>query len=180
MLVHECGHILAAVCTGGTVTRLEWPLWGFSRTDVSPNPHPLPVAWAGPLFGALTPALLSLALRMMPAAFRRGGNLLRLLSAGQRRLPERRFARPHRRHRRYPQTRRPCGRSGPPDCPSRRRGWRQWHALGPKFGIARVGKTERLRPRRWAPACSWGVSFGRYSGHHDRIPDQTPVDPYRF
>jgi len=65
MLVHECGHMLAAICTGGTVTRLEWPAWGFSRTDISPNPHPLPVAWAGPLFGALMPLLLALALRGM-------------------------------------------------------------------------------------------------------------------
>ena len=65
MLVHECGHMLAALGTGGTVTRLEWPPWGFSRTDVSPNPHPLPVAWAGPLFGALMPLLVALALRIM-------------------------------------------------------------------------------------------------------------------
>jgi hypothetical protein len=65
MLVHECGHMLAALCSGGAVTRLEWPLAGFSRTDVSPNPHPLLVAWAGPLLGALLPPLAALILRTL-------------------------------------------------------------------------------------------------------------------
>jgi hypothetical protein len=64
MLVHELGHILAALLSGGAVTRLEWPPLGFSRTDVSPNPHPLLVAWSGPLFGASLPLLLSLILRL--------------------------------------------------------------------------------------------------------------------
>jgi hypothetical protein len=60
MLVHECGHMLAAVITGGTVARLEFPLWGFSRTDVSPDPHPLLVTWAGPLAGVALPLLNAL------------------------------------------------------------------------------------------------------------------------
>jgi hypothetical protein len=64
MLVHESGHILAAVVSGGRVTHVEWPVWGFSRTDVSPNPHSLFVAWAGPLFGAAMPLLLSWSLRI--------------------------------------------------------------------------------------------------------------------
>ena len=63
MLVHEGGHMLAAVCTGGTVTRLVWPLWGFSRTDLGENPHPLIVVWGGPLCGALFPVLASVLVR---------------------------------------------------------------------------------------------------------------------
>jgi hypothetical protein len=63
MLVHESGHVFAAVLSGGRVTHLEWPPWGFSRTDVAPNPHPLVVAWAGPLVGAVLPLVASLILR---------------------------------------------------------------------------------------------------------------------
>ena len=66
MLVHEAGHALAAIATGGRVVRVEWPLVGFSRTDVAPNPHPLVVIWGGPALGALMPlsmALLSRACR---------------------------------------------------------------------------------------------------------------------
>lgn len=55
MAAHELGHALAAWATGGTVERMVLPLLGFSRTDVSPNPHPLVVAWAGPISGALLP-----------------------------------------------------------------------------------------------------------------------------
>ncbi len=58
MLVHEFGHILAAWCTGGTVTRLIWHPLVFSRTDVSPNASPLVVVWAGPIVGCLLPILL--------------------------------------------------------------------------------------------------------------------------
>jgi hypothetical protein len=63
MLTHESGHMLAAVLSGGAVERLEWPAWGFSRTDISPNPHPFLVALSGPLFGAAAPLLLALILR---------------------------------------------------------------------------------------------------------------------
>ena len=57
MLVHECGHMLAAMLSGGTVTRVVFHLLAFSRTDIDPNPHPLVVAWCGPLLGAFLPAL---------------------------------------------------------------------------------------------------------------------------
>jgi hypothetical protein len=147
MLVHECGHMLAAVCTGGTVTRLEWPLWGFSRTDVSPNPHPLPVAWAGPLFGAMMPALLSLALRMLRlrsvvaeifAGFCLIANGTYLSAGSLGRIGDTAEILKH---------------GGPlwtlwaAGLPLAAAGLAQWHALGPKFGIARVGKTEALATR---------------------------------
>lgn len=55
MLTHEAGHMVGAICTGGTVQHLEFPLAGFSRTDIAPNPHPGIVAWCGPLIGATFP-----------------------------------------------------------------------------------------------------------------------------
>jgi hypothetical protein len=56
-LVHEFGHVLAAWATGGTVQRVIFHPLAISRTDVSPNPSPLVVAWAGPIVGSLLPAL---------------------------------------------------------------------------------------------------------------------------
>jgi hypothetical protein len=55
MLVHEFGHVLGAWASGGTVERVIWHPLVFSRTDVSPNPSPLAVVWAGPLLGGLLP-----------------------------------------------------------------------------------------------------------------------------
>jgi hypothetical protein len=51
--VHELGHVLGAVATGGTVERVVLHPLTISRTDVSPNPHPLLVVWAGPVVGVL-------------------------------------------------------------------------------------------------------------------------------
>ena len=54
-IVHECGHVVAALASGGRIEReVLYPLT-ISRTDVQPNPHPLIVVWAGPLIGALLP-----------------------------------------------------------------------------------------------------------------------------
>ena len=55
--VHECGHIVAALATGGRVEKVVLHPFALSRTDVAPNPHPLPVVWAGPLFGSALPVL---------------------------------------------------------------------------------------------------------------------------
>ena len=55
--VHELGHVLAASATGGTVQRVVLHPLTISRTDVSPNPSPLAVAWAGPLVGVILPLL---------------------------------------------------------------------------------------------------------------------------
>lgn len=55
---HELGHVLGARLTGGVVKTVILQPWVFSRTDVSPNPHPLAVAWAGPLTGVFLPLLL--------------------------------------------------------------------------------------------------------------------------
>jgi hypothetical protein len=54
-IVHELGHVLAAVLTGGKVTHVELHPLAISRTDVDPNPQPLAVVWSGPLIGVLAP-----------------------------------------------------------------------------------------------------------------------------
>jgi hypothetical protein len=53
--VHELGHVLGAVATGGQVVHVALHPCSISRTDVYPNPHPLAVVWAGPLAGVLFP-----------------------------------------------------------------------------------------------------------------------------
>jgi len=59
-VLHELGHCLNALLTGGHVIQISLPLLDFSRTDVSPNPHPQFVAWGGPLWGALLPLAIFL------------------------------------------------------------------------------------------------------------------------
>jgi hypothetical protein len=72
MTLHEAGHVLNALMSGGRVSRVTIPLLGFSRTDLSVNPHPLWVAWGGPVWGcafALAALLLAGILwRFVPAA----------------------------------------------------------------------------------------------------------------
>lgn len=58
MAVHELGHVLAARATGGVVERVVLHPLTISRTEVSPNPHPLAVVWAGPIVGVLLPGAL--------------------------------------------------------------------------------------------------------------------------
>jgi hypothetical protein len=56
--VHELGHIIAARLTGGRVEKVVLHPLTISRTEVSPNPHPRVVAWAGPILGVLYPLVL--------------------------------------------------------------------------------------------------------------------------
>jgi hypothetical protein len=67
--VHELGHVLTAWVTGGTVARVILHPLAISRTDVLPNPAPLAVAWGGPIFGAATPLLLAMAVRIRQGNF---------------------------------------------------------------------------------------------------------------
>lgn len=53
--IHELGHVLAAILTEGSVEQVVLHPLSISRTDVSPNPQPLVVAWAGPIYGSLAP-----------------------------------------------------------------------------------------------------------------------------
>jgi hypothetical protein len=69
--VHELGHVLGAWVRGGHVNRVVLHPLAISRTEVSDNPSPLLVVWAGPLFGTLLPLLvwgIAAALRV-PGAF---------------------------------------------------------------------------------------------------------------
>lgn len=55
MAVHELGHVLHALLSGGTVERVVLSPIEISRTDVAPNPHPNFVAWGGAVWGTLIP-----------------------------------------------------------------------------------------------------------------------------
>jgi hypothetical protein len=63
--IHELGHVLGAVTTGGHVTKVVLHPCTISRTDVSPNPRPLLVVWAGPVVGATLPLLVFLIARAL-------------------------------------------------------------------------------------------------------------------
>ncbi len=56
--LHELGHILGALCTGGRIVELNLHPLSISHTIVHPNPAPLIVIWAGPIVGVLLPILL--------------------------------------------------------------------------------------------------------------------------
>ena len=58
MAVHELGHVIGAKLTGGNVERVVLHPLQISRTNVSPNPNPLIVVWAGPILGCAIPLLL--------------------------------------------------------------------------------------------------------------------------
>ena len=61
----DLGHVLTAWATGGSVVRVVLHPVAISRTDVSPNPRPLAVAWGGPLLGVLGPLLLVIVSRFV-------------------------------------------------------------------------------------------------------------------
>jgi len=71
MAVHESGHVLGAAFTGGTVSKVVLHPLAISRTDLSVNPHPLLVAWAGPVLGILFPlaAFAGAMVARMPGAY---------------------------------------------------------------------------------------------------------------
>ncbi|MCA8996959.1 MAG: M50 family metallopeptidase [Planctomycetaceae bacterium] len=56
--VHELGHALAALATGGTIQAVRFHPLSISQTFVDPNPHPGIVVWMGPVLGAVLPVLL--------------------------------------------------------------------------------------------------------------------------
>jgi hypothetical protein len=73
--VHESGHILAALATGGRIENVALHPLGISRTDLAANPQPLIVCWAGPVLGCVFPLLTWLLARR-----RRFGFLLRFFA----------------------------------------------------------------------------------------------------
>lgn len=58
MAVHELGHVLHALLSGGRVTKVVLHPLTISRTDVSPNPAPHFVGWGGAIWGCLLPIAL--------------------------------------------------------------------------------------------------------------------------
>ena len=61
--VHELGHVAAAVVSGGRIDRVVLHPATISFTQLAANPHPLLVAWTGPIVGAALPVLISFAAR---------------------------------------------------------------------------------------------------------------------
>jgi hypothetical protein len=55
MAVHEFGHVLHTMLSGGRVERVVLHPLQISRTDVSPDPHPKFVAWGGAIWGTVIP-----------------------------------------------------------------------------------------------------------------------------
>jgi hypothetical protein len=76
-IVHELGHVLGALATGGKVMHVELKPWSLSRTDVLPGTPPLIEIWAGPIVGVLLPVALWLAAR---GAWRSWAYLLRFFA----------------------------------------------------------------------------------------------------
>ncbi len=65
MSVHELGHVICGLLTGGSVSEVVLRPLSISRTDFSNNPYPAIVVWAGPVFGVLFPlALLLIAYKL--------------------------------------------------------------------------------------------------------------------
>lgn len=58
MAVHEFGHVVGALATGGTIERVVLHPLTISRTDVSPNPSPSVVVWLGPILGCFIPLMI--------------------------------------------------------------------------------------------------------------------------
>ena len=55
MGVHELGHVIGGLLTGGSVSRVVLHPLAISRTDLSVNPYPAAVVWAGPVCGVFLP-----------------------------------------------------------------------------------------------------------------------------
>jgi hypothetical protein len=53
--VHELGHVAAAVASGGRVATVVLHPATISYTQLLSNPHPLFVAWMGPIIGVVLP-----------------------------------------------------------------------------------------------------------------------------
>jgi hypothetical protein len=63
--VHELGHVLGALLTGGRVIKVVLHPCAISRTELLSNPHPLIVVWAGPIVGAILPLVAFLLARAL-------------------------------------------------------------------------------------------------------------------
>ena len=73
MALHELGHVVGALCSGGTVQQVVLHPLTISRTDVSPNPYPLLVVWLGPILGCVFPIVFWLLVPRQLSDWRRIG-----------------------------------------------------------------------------------------------------------
>ena len=64
MAIHEFGHVLHSLVSGGRVEQVVLHPLAISRTDVSPNPHPQFVAWGGAVWGTILPLVLLAVVRV--------------------------------------------------------------------------------------------------------------------
>lgn len=62
--VHESGHVVGAMLSGGRVAQVILHPATISQTRLAENPHPQFVAWAGPIVGILLPSAALLAARI--------------------------------------------------------------------------------------------------------------------
>jgi hypothetical protein len=60
MAVHELGHVVGALTTGGHIQQVVVHPMAISRTDVDPNPSPGVVVWLGPILGCAIPLAMAL------------------------------------------------------------------------------------------------------------------------
>jgi hypothetical protein len=56
--IHESGHVIGAMLTGGQVAQVVLNPLTISRTDLVDNPQPLFVVWSGPVVGVAAPLIL--------------------------------------------------------------------------------------------------------------------------
>lgn len=59
MILHEAGHVVTALLTGGSVSKVVLHPLQISWTALDQNPHPLLVAWGGPILGSILPLALA-------------------------------------------------------------------------------------------------------------------------
>ena len=65
MAVHELGHVLHLIFTGGTVDYVLLNPLAISYTHPGENPHPLVVAWGGMVWGCAIPLIVLAIARVM-------------------------------------------------------------------------------------------------------------------
>jgi hypothetical protein len=63
--VHELGHVAAAIVSGGRVAIVVLHPATISYTQLTSNPHPLFVAWMGPVLGVVLPFVAFVVARML-------------------------------------------------------------------------------------------------------------------
>ena len=67
MVIHEVGHCVGAILTGGQIVDVQIHPLRLSQTDVYPNPRPAIVVWLGPVLGCLIPTLFASLSRQLGA-----------------------------------------------------------------------------------------------------------------